>query len=176
MEELKALIRTVPDFPTKGIMFKDITPLLQHAQGFQDVMKYFNIRYKRRKIDKVAGIESRGFIFGAALAQMLGVGFIPLRKPNKLPAAKERIEYALEYGTDALEIHRDAISPGEKVVVIDDLLATGGTLVAAINLIEKLGGDVIECAVVIELPDLHGREKIEKKGQTLFSMIEFEGD
>lgn len=176
MDELKALIRTVPDFPKRGIMFRDITPLLQHSEGLQAVMRYFNIRYKGRKIDKIAGIESRGFIFGATLAHMLGVGFVPLRKQNKLPAEKERVEYALEYGTDALEIHRDAISPGEKVVVVDDLLATGGTLLAAIDLVKKIGGDVVECAVIIELPDLHGREKIEQKGQTLFSMIEFEGD
>lgn len=173
MDELKALIRTVPDFPKKGIMFKDITPLLQHPEGLQLVMKYFKVRYKGRKIDKVAGIESRGFIFGAALAHMLGVGFIPIRKPNKLPAEKERVEYTLEYGTDALEIHIDAILPGEKVLVVDDLIATAGTLIATIDLIEKLGGEIVECATIIELSDLHGREKIETRGHTLFSMLEY---
>ena len=173
MDELKVLIRTVPDFPKKGIMFKDITPLLQHPEGLRQVMKYFKVRYKGRKIKKVAGIESRGFIFGAALAHMLGVGFIPIRKPNKLPAEKERVEYALEYGTDALEIHRDAILLGEKVLVVDDLIATAGTLIATIDLIEKLGGEVVECATIIELSDLHGRDKIETRGHTLFSMLEY---
>jgi len=147
-------IRTVPNFPKTGIMFKDITPLLADPQGMQDVIKYFTIRYKGRPIDKIVGIESRGFIFGAILAYQLNKPFVIIRKPNKLPAEKESIEYSLEYGTDILEIHKDSILPGENVVIVDDLLATGGTANAAAQLIEKLGGKVLELAFVINLKEL----------------------
>jgi len=171
MEEIKSKIRTVPDFPKPGILFRDITPLLKDPQGLRDVMKYFSIRYKGRKIDKIVGIESRGFILGAALAYMLGVGFVPVRKANKLPAHTRRIDYALEYGTDTLEIHTDAIIPGERVLLLDDLLATGGTAKAAAQLIESLGGVVVECAFLMELTDLNGKEKLSE--YNLFSLIEF---
>lgn len=147
-------IRTVPNFPKTGIMFKDITPLLADPQGMQDVIKYFTIRYKGRPIDKIVGIESRGFIFGAILAYQLNKPFVIIRKPNKLPAEKKSIEYSLEYGTDILEIHKDSILPGENVVIVDDLLATGGTANAAAQLIEKLGGKVLELAFVINLKEL----------------------
>ena len=135
------------------------------------MMEYFKIRYKGRKIDKVVGIESRGFILGAAIAYMLGVGFVPVRKPGKLPGEKERVSYALEYGTDALEIHRDAILPGEKVLVVDDLLATGGTAGAACLLVENLGGEVVECAFLIALAQLQGKEKL--KEYNIFTLLEY---
>ncbi len=171
MERLKQLIRTIPDFPKEGIMFRDISPLLGNPRGLQDAMKYFEIRYKGRKIDKVAGIESRGFIFGSMLALALNVGFIPIRKPGKLPAEVERVDYSLEYGTDALEMHKDAFNPGENILLVDDLLATGGTARAAIQLIESIGGSVVECAFLVELTDLKGSDKIE--GYNKFSMIEY---
>lgn len=135
VDEIKEKIRLVPDFPKQGVLFRDITTLLKDPNGLRDVMKYFKIRYKGRKIDKVVGIESRGFILGATLAYMLGVGFVPVRKANKLPAHTRRIDYALEYGTDSLEIHTDSILPGERVLLIDDLLATGGTAKATTQLI-----------------------------------------
>ena len=138
VDEIKEKIRLVPDFPKQGVLFRDITTLLKDPNGLRDVMKYFKIRYKGRKIDKVVGIESRGFILGATLAYMLGVGFVPVRKANKLPAHTRRIDYALEYGTDSLEIHTDSILPGERVLLIDDLLATGGTAKATTQLIESL--------------------------------------
>ncbi len=171
MEELKQKIRSVPDFPKQGILFRDITPLLQDPQGLSQVMDYFRIRYKGRRIDKIVAIESRGFILGATLAYMLGVGFVPIRKPHKLPHEKETISYALEYGTDSLEIHRDAILPGEKVLIIDDLLATGGTALAAVQLVEKLGGDVEECAFLISLEDLPGKERL--RDYDVFTLIEY---
>jgi len=172
VEEIKSKIRTVPDFPKQGILFRDITTLLKDPNGLRDVMKYFKIRYKGRKIDKVVGVESRGFILGSTLAYMLGVGFVPIRKANKLPAHTRRIDYALEYGTDSLEIHTDAIVPGERVLLIDDLLATGGTAKAATQLIESLGGVVAECAFLIELSNLNGREKLQD--YNIFSLIDFE--
>ncbi len=171
MDRLKQLIRTIPDFPQDGIMFRDITPLLGNPKALRDTMKYFEIRYKGRKIDKIAGIESRGFMFGAMLAHQLNIGFIPIRKPGKLPAEVERVDYSLEYGSDALEVHKDAVNPGENVLLVDDLLATGGTARAAIQLIESIGGVVTECAFLIELKDLNGREKIEN--YNIFSMLEF---
>lgn len=171
MEEIKSKIRAVPDFPKPGIMFRDITTLLKDPSGLKDVMKYFSIRYKGRKIDKVVGIESRGFILGATLAYMLGIGFIPVRKANKLPAHTRRIDYALEYGTDTLEIHSDAIIPGERVLLVDDLLATGGTAKAAAQLIESLGGIVVECAFLIKLSELKGEEKLNE--YNIFSLIEY---
>lgn len=172
MEFLKKKIRVVKDFPKQGVQFKDITTLLKDPEAFQEVMKFFRIRYKGRKIDKIAGIESRGFIFAATLAYMLGVGFVPIRKANKLPAATKRIDYTLEYRTDSLEIHIDAITAGEKVLLIDDLLATGGTAKAATELIENLGGVVVECAFLIELNNLNGREKL--SDYNIFSLLEFE--
>ncbi len=160
MIDLKAFIRNVPDFPKKGIGFKDITTLLKNGPAFQDAIIELCRPYQSQKLDVVVGIESRGFILGGAVAIELGAGFVPVRKPGKLPAAALREEYELEYGTDALEIHRDAIEKGMKVLLVDDLLATGGTAAATIRLIKRLGGDVIGVTFLIELSFLNGREKI----------------
>ncbi len=171
MEEIRNKIRTVPDFPKPGILFRDITTLLKDKDGLKDTMKYFSIRYKGRKIDKIAAIESRGFMIGSALAFMLGIGFVPIRKANKLPAHTRRIDYALEYGTDTLEIHSDGIIPGERVLLVDDLLATGGTAKAAAQLVESLGGIIVECAFLIELTNLKGRDKLNEFN--IFSIVDF---
>jgi len=169
---IKKKIRTVPDFPKQGIMFRDITTLLADSEGMKKVIDILYSRYKSRGIDVVAGIESRGFIFGSMLADKLSVGFVPIRKPGKLPSEVVSEEYSLEYGVDSVEIHKDAISPGQRVLVIDDLIATGGTLGAGCNLVEKLGGAVVECGVVVELVDLGGREKL--GGREVFSIVRFE--
>jgi adenine phosphoribosyltransferase len=161
MEHLKALIRDVPDFPMPGILFRDVTPLLRDPGGLRQVVDAFAARYRGQGIDVVAGIESRGFLFGAPLALALGVGFVPIRKLGKLPAERISREYALEYGTNALEMHRDAVQPGERVLLIDDLLATGGTARAASELIEELGAHVAEVAFVIELAFLNGRAALD---------------
>lgn len=174
--DLKSKIREVPDFPKKGINFKDITTLLKDADAFNCVVNEICGRYKEGDIDLVAGIESRGFILGAAIAYRLHKGFIPIRKEGKLPSKTEKESYCLEYGSATVEVHLDAVPNGSRVLLVDDLIATAGTLVAAINLIKKLGGKIVECAVIIELPDLHGREKIEKNGCKLFSLVQFEGD
>ncbi|MFH0835211.1 MAG: adenine phosphoribosyltransferase [Candidatus Micrarchaeota archaeon] len=158
--DLSAHIRNVPDFPKKGIGFKDITTLLKDKAAFRDAVKQLSAPYATGGVDIVVGIESRGFILGAAVAHELGVGFVPLRKPGKLPYKTLRQEYALEYGTDAIEIHEDAISPGERVLLVDDLLATGGTAKAACDLIEKLGGKIVGLEFLIELSFLKGREKL----------------
>ena len=173
-DDLKAMIRTVPDFTKKGIMFRDITTLLQNTKAFTYVIDRFYERYKDKNVDVVVGIESRGFIFGATLAYKLGCSFVPVRKEGKLPYHTMKEEYALEYGNAAVEIHKDAINHGKKVLVVDDLIATGGTAKAAINLVEKLGGKIIECAFVVRLPDLKGSEKL--KGHKMFSLVEFEGE
>jgi len=157
---IEQLIRDVPDFPKKGIIFKDITPLLGSPEGFRRTIEIFRERYEGKGIELVAAVESRGFIFGAALAYALGAGVVPVRKPGKLPAETIREEYELEYGTDALEIHRDAIRPGQKVLVLDDLLATGGTLAATCRLVKALGGEIVEAATLIELTFLNGRSKL----------------
>jgi adenine phosphoribosyltransferase len=157
---LESLIRDVPDFPKKGIIFKDITPLVGSPEGFREAINLLKKRYEGRGIERVIAIEARGFIFGAALAYALGVGFVPVRKPGKLPAAAIREEYALEYGTDAIEIHRDAVRAGQKVLVLDDVLATGGTLAATCNLVRKLGAEIVEVATLIELAFLNGRAKL----------------
>jgi adenine phosphoribosyltransferase len=153
-------VRNVPDFPKPGILFKDITTVLKNKTLFGETVKQLAKQYKGKKIDKIVSVESRGFIFGAALAYQLGAGFVPVRKPNKLPAEKLREEYALEYGTDALEIHLDAIKKGEKILIHDDVLATGGTAQATLKLIERLGGKVIGACFLIELSFLNGREKL----------------
>lgn len=173
-EDLKSMIRTIPDFPKKGIMFRDITTILQNKEGFAYVIDQFYERYKDKNIDIVVGIESRGFIFGATLAYKLGCSFVPIRKEGKLPHKTMRQEYSLEYGTAAIEIHEDAIKQGQNVLIVDDLLATGGTLLAAIKLVELLGGKVVECAIVVELIDLKGKEKL--KGYNTFCLVEFEGE
>src|SRR3989338_8316785 len=174
--DLKSTIRTIPNWPKKGVMFRDITTLLKDAKAFNYVIDKFFERYKNQQIDLVAGIESRGFILGGAIASKLHKGFIPIRKEGKLPHKTEKESYELEYGRATIEVHVDAIPKGAKVLLVDDLIATAGTLVAATHLIEKLGGKVVECAVIIELPDLHGREKVEAKGHKLFSLVDFEGE
>jgi adenine phosphoribosyltransferase len=157
VDHLKTLIRDVPDFPLPGILFRDVTPLLRDPAGLSSVVEAFVDRYHGQGVDVVAGVESRGFLFGAPLAIALGVGFVPIRKVGKLPAETVRREYALEYGTNTLEMHADAVTPGERVLLIDDLLATGGTARAAVELIQAVGGTVHGAAFVIELAFLNGR-------------------
>ncbi|MFA6065196.1 MAG: adenine phosphoribosyltransferase [archaeon] len=172
--EIKDKIRTIPHFPKQGIMFRDITTLLKDSEGFEQVINELFERYKNANIDLVAGIESRGFIIGGALAHRLKKGFVPIRKKGKLPAEVIREEYELEYGKDIIEIHKDAITKGQKVLLIDDLIATGGTAVAACKLIEKAGGEIVECAFVIDLPELKGKEKLAPR--KVFALVEFEGE
>ncbi len=160
MNHLKSLIREVSDFPKPGILFYDITTLLKDADGLKAVIDALCAHYEDQAIKTVAGIEARGFIFAPAVAYALNAGFVPIRKPKKLPAATEWVEYALEYGTDTLEVHRDAIQPGDTVLIVDDVLATGGTAAAAAKLVEKLGGQVAGLGFVIELDFLKGREKV----------------
>jgi adenine phosphoribosyltransferase len=173
---IKSRIRTIPHYPKQGIMFRDITTLLKDAVGFRVTIQEIVNRYSEQRIDKVAGIESRGFIIGAPVAFSLGVGFVPIRKKGKLPAEAIGHDYELEYGRDRIEIHVDAISPGDHVLLLDDLVATGGTAEAASQLIEKMGGTVVECCFVIDLPDVGGRKRLEKRGLKVFSLCEFEGD
>lgn len=176
MEHIKNKIRTIPHFPKKGIMFRDITTLLQDSVGLRDVIHEFAKQYMGKKIDVVAGIEARGFILGGAVAHEIGVGFVPLRKKGKLPFKTESITYDLEYGTDTIEIHTDAIKKGQNVLLIDDLLATGGTSLGAAKLIEKLGGKIVECAFIVDLPEVGGRKKLESAGYKVFALVEFEGE
>lgn len=177
IEQVKAKIRQVPDFPKKGIQFLDITTGIKDAKTMQAMIDYLYDLYKDKKIDYVAGIESRGFIFGMPLAYKLGAGFIPIRKPNKLPAETIKESYELEYGTDTIEIHADAIEKGANVVVIDDLLATGGTATAACNLVKKAGGNVDSAAFIIELTPLNGAKKIEETtGVKVVSMLKYDLD
>ncbi len=160
MEELKSLIRDVPDFPKPGILFKDITTLLGDAQGLRRAIACLVEPFRDVPLDKVVGIESRGFILGAAVAERLGVGFVPARKPGKLPARTVRVEYALEYGTDMLEMHEDAVAGGQRVLIVDDLLATGGTACAAAELVSRRGAEVHALAFLVELDALRGRERL----------------
>lgn len=169
-------IRQVPDFPKKGILFLDITTATKDSKAFEKSMDFLYEKFKNEKIDYVAGIESRGFIFGAALALKLGAGFIPIRKPNKLPADTIKETYDLEYGSDTIEMHKDAVKPGDKVVIIDDLLATGGTAVAACNLVRKAGAEVVAASFIIELDPLKGREKLEAKEVKVISMLHYDLD
>ena len=175
-EFIKSKIRTIPNFPKPGIMFRDITTLLKDAEGFQKTLNVLESRYKNQNIDLIAGIESRGFVLAAALASRLKKGLVLVRKPGKLPGEKVREEYALEYGTDAIEIHKDAISLGDKVLLVDDLIATSGTATAACKLISKLGGNIVETAFVVELPELGGRKKLENLGHKVFTIVSFEGE
>ncbi len=172
MEDLKKAIRDIPDFPKKGIVFKDITTLLRDPASFQRTVDLLGHRYVGRGIDVVVGIEARGFIVGSALAYKLGAGVILVRKPGKLPYKTHKATYELEYGTDALEIHQDAIEPGQKVLIADDVLATGGTVSAVIGLIEKMGGEIVECAFLVELTSLKGRERLSP--HPVFSLLQFE--
>jgi adenine phosphoribosyltransferase len=175
---IKSKIRTVPDYPKKGIMFRDITTLIKDPVGFRLMIDSLTQRYLSGDIafDVIVGIESRGFIIGGALAYTLGRGFVPVRKKGKLPAEKISHEYELEYGTDTVEMHRDAIVKGSRVLVVDDLLATGGTALAAAALIEKLGGTVAEMAFVVDLPAVGGHGRLTGKGYSVFALTEFEGD
>jgi adenine phosphoribosyltransferase len=174
MEQIKRLIRTIPDFPKKGIEFRDLTTLFLHAAGFRRVVDKLTERYRGEDIDVLAGVESRGFILAAPLAIALGKGFVPVRKAGKLPGPKIGVEYSLEYGVDRLEIHTDAVQKGMRVLMVDDLLATGGTMEAACRLVEQVGGLVMGCAFVVELPALKGRARLTK--YPLHCMVAFEGD
>ncbi len=173
---IKSRIRTVPHYPKQGVMFRDITTLLKDPVGFRVTINELVNRYAGQKIDKVAAIESRGFMIGAVVAFQLGVGFIPIRKKGKLPAQTVGHDYELEYGTDRIEIHVDAIGPGDRVLLVDDLIATGGTAEAAVKLIESMGGKIVECCFVIDLPDLGGHQRLTACGQKVFALCEFEGD
>jgi adenine phosphoribosyltransferase len=168
---LRECIRDVPDFPKPGILFKDITTLLKDKAAFKHVIDSFAAHYGTQNVDQIVGIESRGFIFGAALAYQLGIGFVPVRKPNKLPASKQRMEYSLEYGTDCVEIHSDALEPGQNALIIDDLLATGGTAAATAALVEKLGARVAGLGFLIELSFLNGRDRL--TGYDIHSLIQY---
>jgi adenine phosphoribosyltransferase len=173
---IKSLIRTVPHYPHQGIMFRDITTLLKDPIGLRTTIEAIVHRYQGVKIDKIAGIESRGFIVGTPVAYQMGLGFVPIRKRGKLPAQTIGRDYQLEYGSDRIEIHLDAIEKGDRILLVDDLIATGGTAEAAVNLIEDMGGIVVECCFVIDLPDIGGRARLEAMGQKVFSLCEFEGD
>lgn len=173
-ENLKQFIRNVPDFPVQGIMFRDITTLIKEPRAFKYVIDQLYDRFQDKKIDQIVGIESRGFIFGGALAHRLGCGFVPARKLGKLPGATIEESYELEYGRNSLQMHTDAIAKGDRVVIIDDLLATGGTLAATSRLVERLGGEVIEIAVVVELSFLKGRGRLKK--YSLYSMVEYDSE
>jgi len=171
MDNLKQLIREVPDWPKKGILFYDITTLLKDKQGFRTLIDALSAQFTGKSIDLILGIEARGFIFGPALAYRLGAGFVPVRKPNKLPAATARITYDLEYGSDSLEIHRDAIGKGDRVLIVDDLLATGGTAKACTRLARELGGEVVGVGVVVELEFLNGRSQLDDV--EVFSLLKY---
>lgn len=175
---IKSKIRTIPDYPKKGIMFRDITTLIKDPVGFRLVIDNFTQRYVTGDVpfDVIVGIESRGFIIGGALSYTLGKGFVPVRKAGKLPGEKISHEYALEYGTDTIEMHKDSIQNGTRVLLVDDLLATGGTALASAALIEKLGGVVSEMAFIVNLPDVGGEKRLAEKGYKIFALTEFEGD
>ena len=168
----KSLIRTIPDFPKPGIRFRDITPLLASGTGFRHVISLMSERYAG-KVDKIVGIEARGFIFGAAIAHSIQAGFVPVRKPGKLPSASIGHDYELEYGTNRVEMHVDGLGRGERVVVVDDLLATGGTALAALALVDRVGASVVECSFLIELLDLPGRKRLEQKGHRVHALCGF---
>lgn len=172
MEDLANLIRSIPDFPKRGILFRDITTLLKNSQGFRKAIKAIVEHYQTADIDKVACIEARGFLLGGPIAYELGCGVVPIRKPGKLPWETVKATYQLEYGTDSVEIHRDAIEKGERVLIVDDLLATGGTARAAAELVEKLGGKIVGIAFLIELGDLNGRNLLDK--YEVFSVINYQ--
>jgi len=173
--QIKSLIRTVPHYPKPGVMFRDITTLIKDPQGLRLIVQELVARYEGKDLNKIVAIESRGFIVGAPLAMALGVGFVPIRKKGKLPAETIGHDYELEYGFDRIEIHTDAIEPGERVLLVDDLIATGGTAEAACSLIRNCGGVVVECAFIIDLPEIGGRKRLEKLGHSVYALTEFEG-
>jgi len=172
---IKSKIRTIENYPIKGVMFRDITTLLKDPEGLRDSINKLVDRYKDINIDKIAAIESRGFIIGAPLAYLLNVGLVLIRKPGKLPAETIDQDYKLEYGTDRIEVHVDAIEKGEKILIVDDLIATGGTAEATVRLVQKMKGDIVECCFIIDLPDIGGRNRLENMGQKVFTLCEFEG-
>ena len=172
--DLKKYVRNIVDWPIQGVIFRDVTTLMKDSEALRESCDIFYQRYRDTHIDKIVGIDARGFVFGAVLAYKLGIGFVPVRKKGKLPHDTIEEIYSLEYGSGTMEIHKDGISEGEKVVIIDDLIATGGTIGATVKLVKKLGGDIVECAFLIELPDLGGREQI--PGCEIFSIMEFAGE
>ncbi len=173
---IKSRIRTIENYPIEGVMFRDITTLLKDPIGLRSSIDAFVNRYKDLQIDKVVAIESRGFIIGAPLAYLLNIGLVLIRKPGKLPSDTIKQNYELEYGTDCIEVHTDAINEGDKVLIVDDLIATGGTAEAAVKLVHKMNGEVIECCFVIDLPDIGGRARLENMGEKVFTLCEFEGE
>jgi len=174
--DFTSFIRTVPDYPKPGIQFRDITTLLKDPTGFAAAIDALVARYRTTPISKIVAIESRGFLFGAPLAVALGLGFVPARKPGKLPGKTTGHDYTLEYGVDRIEIHDDAITAGDNILIVDDLLATGGTAHAAVSLVKKMGGRVVECAFLVDLPDLGGRARLEALGLPVFALCAFAGD
>ncbi len=172
--KLKETIRSISDWPIKGVIFWDLTTLMQNPEAFRESCDILYERYKDQNIDKIVGIDARGFVFGAVLAYKLGIGFVPVRKKGKLPFKTIQESYSLEYGKDTLEIHDDAVEKGEKVIIVDDLIATGGTIGATVKLVKKLGADIIECAFIVELTDLKGQSKIQ--GCKVYSITQFEGE
>ncbi len=175
MMDFKKLIRTIPDYPKPGIMFRDVTTLMANAKGFRKAIKAMAEPFEEKKIDAVAGIEARGFILGGAIADRLGCGFIPIRKKGKLPAKTIGQEYSLEYGVDVIEIHEDAIKKGERILIVDDLIATGGTAEAAAKLIIRTGGVVVGATFIIDLPDLGGVKRLKEQGIESHALVTFEG-
>ena len=174
-DSLLAAIRTIPDYPKPGILFRDITTLLGNARAFRRAIDELVHPYAGQKVDKIAGIEARGFILGGAVAHQLSAGFVPIRKKGKLPHDIVRIAYSLEYGVDEMEMHRDAVNPGEKVILVDDLIATGGTAVGATQLLRQIGAEVVAACFVIDLPDLGGRKKLEALDVPVHTLVEFAG-
>lgn len=174
-QTLVEAIRNIPDYPKPGVMFRDITTLLGNARAFRRAVDELVHPYAGGKVDQVAGIEARGFIIGGAMAHQLSSGFVPIRKKGKLPHDTVRIAYSLEYGVDEMEMHRDAIVPGDKVILVDDLIATGGTAEAAVNLLQQMGADIVSACFIIDLPDLGGRRKLEALGVNVRTLIAFEG-
>lgn len=173
---IKENIRTIPDFPKEGIQYRDITTLIKNSEAFKETVNIFRDRYVNRSVDIIAGIEARGFIIGSALAYALGVGFVPIRKAGKLPSEVYAKTYQLEYGTDTIEMHKDSLKKGARVVLVDDLLATGGTILAAASLICEAGGIIEELAFIVDLPDVGGHSKVAESGHPFFYICQFEGD
>lgn len=176
MQDLRKFVRAIPDYPKPGIIFRDVTTLFAHPEGLRGIVEAMTAPYRDKDIDLVAGIDARGFILGGAMALALGKGFVPIRKKGKLPAKVFREEYSLEYGVDEVEIHVDALHEGAKVLLVDDLIATGGTAVAGVKLIERAGGSVPYAAFAIDLPDLGGAAKLRERGVDVFTAMDFEGD